>query len=105
MTSILIYMTAPAAEAEKIASRLLDKGLIACANIMAPHTAVYKWQGKVEKGAETAVIMKTREELFEAAREEICSLHSYECPCIVALPITAGHEPFLQWISGQTETG
>lgn len=103
MKAILIYMTCPTGdEAEKIAAHLLDKGLIACANIMAPHRAIYKWQGKVERGEETAMILKTRENLFEQVRAEICALHSYECPCIVAAPLIAGHEPFLQWVAEQT---
>lgn len=103
MSAIMIYITcAGSEEAEKIASHLLDRGLVACANIMAPHRAIYKWQGKVENAQETAMIVKTREGLFEQVRAEICAMHSYECPCIVAVPLVAGHEPFLQWINEQT---
>jgi len=102
MKPILIYVTTPAGEGEKIAAALLEKNLVACANIMAPHQSIYKWKGKVERGTESVVIFKTRESLFEQVRAEICALHSYECPCIVALPIVAGHEPFLQWIEEQT---
>ncbi len=54
---ILIYMTcADEAEARKIAAALLDERLIACANIMAPHTALYSWKGKREESREVAVI-------------------------------------------------
>ncbi len=101
--NIFIYITcASSEEARKIASSLVDRRLVACANIMAPHEAVYQWKGRVETGAEVAVIMKTRAELFEQVKEAILKLHSYETPCIVALPIEAGHAPFLQWIEEET---
>ncbi len=102
MENIMIYMTAPEGEAEKISEALVEKRLVACANILAPHKAVYRWGGKVERGEERAVIFKTRAELFEKVREDICALHSYECPCIVSWPITQGHEPFLDWIGLET---
>jgi periplasmic divalent cation tolerance protein len=100
---VLIYMICPTeAEAEKIAASLLEERLIACANIMAPHKALYNWKGKKEEGHEIAVIMKTRTDLFNQAEEKARGLHSYECPCIVALPIAAGHAPFLGWIKSET---
>ncbi len=103
MTSFFIYITCPdREEAHKIAASLVEQRLVACANIMAAHEAVYQWKGKVETATEVAVIMKTRLELFEKTKEAILKLHSYETPCIVALPIEAGHEPFLQWIQAET---
>lgn len=100
---IIIYMTAPTAgEAERIAAALLDENLVACANIMASHTALYRWKGNMERGQEVAVIMKTRAALFNKAKETIARLHSYECPCIVSWPIEKGHAPFLEWIKEET---
>ena len=103
MTAIMIYMTCPVAEARPIARALLERRLIACANIMPPHESLYWWQGKIDNGSESAVVMKTRPELFEKARAAICELHSYDCPCIVAWPLTVGHDPFLKWIEAETE--
>lgn len=103
MTNILIYMTCGSAEeAERIATHLLEKSLVACANIMAPHKAIYKWEGKIETGEEASMILKTQGKLFEQVRAEVCSMHSYDCPCIVSVPIEEGHKPFLQWINEQT---
>jgi len=103
MKAILIYMTcATNDEARKIAAVLLDKKLVACANIMPPHTALYSWQGKREESQEVSVILKSRAGLFEAIRAEVVAHHSYDCPCIVALPIEAGHTPFMEWIEAQT---
>lgn len=103
MEFIIVYVTAPSQqESEKIAAALLDKKLIACANIFPPHTALYRWKGKTERAQEHAVIMKTRAILFDRVREEIAALHSYECPCIVSWPIEKGHAPFLRWIGEET---
>lgn len=104
MSNIVIYVTcAGKEEAETISRALLEERLIACANIMAEHSSLYRWEGKFENSVEVAMILKTRESLFEQVRQKICALHSYDCPCIVALPITQGHEPFLQWIGEETE--
>ena len=104
MSLLIIYTTFPSsAEAETIAKALVESRLVACANIMAPHKAFYWWDGKVQNGTETAVIFKTRAELFEKAKEKILELHSYDTPCIVAWPIEKGHEAFLQWIEAETK--
>ena len=103
MSYFTVYTTFPnLAEAQKIAQHLLEQRLVACANIMAPHQSLYWWQGKIETAQEVAVIFKTRADLFENVAAAIKSLHSYDVPCIVALPIAAGHEPFLEWIEAET---
>lgn len=103
MKAILIYLTCGSREeAEAIGSHLVEQKLVACANIMPPHHSIYSWDGKVERSEEVVVVLKTQSTLFEKVREEIVSKHSYDCPCIVALPIAAGHEPFLNWIEAQT---
>ena len=77
--AIIIYVTcANTSEAETIASALVEKRLIACANILPPCAAVYRWEGKIEKGSEVAMILKTRAAIFEDVRKAICALHSYE---------------------------
>lgn len=102
MSAILIYVTcANAEEAKKIAGELVERKLIACANIMQPHTAVYPWEGQVQTGAETAMILKSYDSKFLEIKQAICAMHSYECPCILALPVKIGHEPFIDWIGAQ----
>lgn len=104
VTPILIYMTAAdKVEAVKISQALLEEKLVACANIMAPHTALYRWESQVKRSEEVAVIFKTRADLFDRARDIITARHSYDCPCVVALPITDGHQPFLDWIAAETD--
>lgn len=104
MDLVFVYMTCPSeSEAQGIVSALLEKRLIACANISAPVRSLYRWQGKIEDSREVAVIMKTRAALFVRVKEAACALHSYECPCIVSWPLGAGHEPFLEWIKEGTD--
>ena len=104
MSPLFVYITcADHAEAREIADAVVGQRLAACANILAPHESVYWWEGKVQQGQEVAVILKTRAELFEKLETAIKSLHSYDVPCIVALPIEKGHGAFLEWI--QRETG
>ncbi|GJL84939.1 MAG: divalent-cation tolerance protein CutA [Micavibrio sp.] len=105
MSVITIYTTCSnKEEAQKISKALVEARLVACANIMSPHEAVYWWEGKVEQSEEVAVIFKTREELFEAAKDKICELHSYDCPCVVAWPVTNGHASYLEWVSGEARS-
>lgn len=89
-------------EARQIASALVAERLAACANLLPGMESVYRWQGKVESETEIVIIAKTRESLFEQLRARIVELHSYDCPCIVALPITDGHPEFLSWIRQNT---
>ncbi len=103
MDAILIYMTCrDESEAETIVRRLLEDRLIACANISGAQRSFYHWQGAIESNAETIVIMKSRAELLEQIRAKVVALHSYDCPCLLAIPIVAGHEPFLRWLEEET---
>ncbi|MCB1651590.1 MAG: divalent-cation tolerance protein CutA [Alphaproteobacteria bacterium] len=104
MQTLLVYATFENEEqAGKIARILLEKRLIACANIFPPHQSLYEWQGEIKNEKETAALFKTTSENFEALRETILKHHSYECPCIMAWGIQHGHPPFLQWIKEQTD--
>lgn len=95
----LLYVTcAKHEEAVRIARTLLDERLIACANVMAPHTAVYRWQEQVQQEPEVGMLLKTQADLTGRVSERIRSLHSYSVPCVVALPIQGGNPEFLTWI-------
>jgi periplasmic divalent cation tolerance protein len=100
---IFVYITvASREEAEKIARSLVEDELAACVNIFPGMHSVYRWQGKVEEGDEIVLIAKTRATLFEHLAERVKRLHSYSCPCIVALPIVDGLPDYLQWIAQST---
>ena len=99
----MIYVTAESKdEALRIGRSLVEARLAACANILPPMTSVYRWEGAVQEDSEVALILKTRQELVESLTERIKELHSYDCPCVVALPIIGGNPDFLQWIDSET---
>jgi periplasmic divalent cation tolerance protein len=103
MSETMIYVTAGSNdEARRIGHSLVEARLAACANILPPMTSVYWWEGAVQEDSEVAMILKTRQDLVESLIERIRELHSYDCPCVVALPITGGNPDFLQWIDSQT---
>jgi len=100
LTYILVMITTSSKEeAEKIAIALLEKKLIACANIFGPASSRFWWQDKIDEAEEYIVFMKTEERLFEEVAKHIKRLHSYEIPEIIALPIVKGSKPYLEWIS------
>ncbi len=102
---ILLYCTfGSVKEAETIIDALLDKKLVACANRLPAITSYYTWQNKRETSEEIAVIFKTTDANFSLAEFAICQLHSYDCPCIIALPVSNGHQPFLSWIENNVGT-
>ncbi len=94
-------MTASPREVDDICSTLLGRKLIACANIMPAHKAMYRWEGRVQSENECAVIMKSTAEKFGDIEAALKELHSYDVPCLVQLDIKQGHAPFLQWIGEQ----
>jgi periplasmic divalent cation tolerance protein len=103
MTNCLVYMTAASKdEALAIGTALVEQRLAACANVIDGMISVYRWEGKVQHDAEAVLIAKTREELVPALTEKVKALHSYTCPCVVALPITGGNGAFLDWIAAET---
>jgi len=99
MTHIIALMTtANKQEAQRIVRLLLDKHLIACANILGPIESQFWWREKIEKASEILVLMKSDEKLFEKLSETIKKMHSYETPEILALPIVKGWRPYLEWL-------
>ena len=103
MPATLVYVTASSREeALKISRTVVEERLAACANVFQPITSVYWWEGKVQEEGETSFILKTRADLVEALTQRVRGLHSYTCPCVVALPIAAGNPAFLSWIENET---
>ena len=92
--------TATKTEAVKIAKSLLKEQLIACTNILGPMQSLYRWKGRIENATEFLLLCKTTKTNVSAAKNLIVKLHSYECPCIISLPIEDGNEEYLEWIKG-----
>src|SRR5260370_23548716 len=85
-------------DAERIATAVVERGLAACVNVVPGVVSVYRWKGAVHRDEERLLVIKTRGERFEALREALVSLHPYEVPELLALPIAGGHAPYLAWL-------
>jgi len=86
-------------EAEKIGKELVTSRLAACVNILDNMNSFYLWQGKIQDAAEVVMIAKTTEDRIPELIKKVKSIHSYDCPCIVSLPVSGGYQPFLDWIA------
>jgi periplasmic divalent cation tolerance protein len=95
---LVLTTVARAEDGERIAEALVARRLAACVNVLPGVRSVYRWKGAVEREDERLLLIKTRAERFSALREAIVSLHPYEVPEVVALPIEAGHAPYLEWL-------
>lgn len=99
----LVYVTAAdAPEADRIANAVVTERLAACVNILGLIQSLYFWQGKLEHGTEVAMLFKTTQSRVSALIDRVKSLHSYECPAILVLPVVGGNDAFLQWIQDET---
>ena len=83
----------------KLANRLVESGLAACVNIMAPCTSVYIWQDSLETVEEIPLLIKALKQNYRAIEKEIQSIHPYELPEIIAVPLTDGLPQYLNWIA------
>ena len=96
---IVVLVTAPSqADAGTIARSIVDAHLAACVSIM-PVTSVYSWENQVHQDQEWQLIIKTEQRQFSELEAKIHTVHPYEVPEIIAVPIVAGSQPYLSWIS------
>ncbi len=100
---IVLTNTGSREEAQKIARALAERKLAACVNIVPAVQSIYWWQGKVETAAEWMLLIKTVHERFEAVRDAIAELHSYDLPECVAISIAEGSAEYLRWIAESVE--
>ena len=98
-TYIIVLVTVSSKqEGEKIAHFLLEKKLIACANIIGPVSSHFHWSGKIETAKEYVIILKSKQKLFGEICKAVKAMHSYEVPEIIALPIIEGSNEYLDWM-------
>jgi len=85
--------------AEDLAGHLITEKLAACVNIIAGITSVYEWQGKIETSQEQLLLIKSHADKYDAIEATIKTIHPYELPEIIAVPIERGLPEYLQWIN------
>jgi periplasmic divalent cation tolerance protein len=97
---LLAFSTFPDIEtARRIAGELVTENFAACANIIPSIESIYRWHGNLESGAETLVLFKTTATGSAAFQEKLKSLHPYEVPEIIFVPVTAGLPDYLRWVA------
>lgn len=102
MKTYFVYMTAKdTEEARDIGRHLVESKLAACVNILDHMNSMYIWQGVFQDDREAVVIAKTTEPKVQDLIAAVKSRHSYDCPCIAAMPIEDGNPDFLKWIVDQ----
>lgn len=100
---VMLYVpTSDAAEAERIAAKVVGARLAACANILPQITSLYWWQGRMEKGSEAVLILKTRPDLAAAASAAVKAAHSYTVPCISLIEVAGNNPDYLSWLHAET---
>ncbi len=99
-----LYTTfASAAEAKKVSRKLLQEGFIACANILPAAVSLFSWQGKHQQAKEVPTLYKTTSRLAAKSMKRLAELHSYECPCIVEIPVGRSHAAYAKWIQASVQ--
>ena len=96
---LVVYITASGENAKDLASALVREKLAACVNRIPGVESTYTWEGRVECDTEDLLIVKTRTDLFDRLKQRVQALHGYDVPEIIAVPIAAGSESYLEWIT------
>ncbi|MEO7085514.1 MAG: divalent-cation tolerance protein CutA [Gemmatimonadaceae bacterium] len=103
-TDALVVLTTVASDEEAVAfvRELLDRRLIACGTLMPGARSLYRWQGKIADEREVVVMLKTRSARLDSLRTAFAELHPYRVPELLAMPVDAGTEKYLEWINAET---
>ena len=104
---IVVFVTCRSVkEAQQIGRTLVDRELVACANILGtPVQSIYRWKNKIELADEVLLLLKSTRSRFAAVESAIRKLHSYDLPEIISLAIAAGSRGYLDWISRSVSGG
>lgn len=98
--NIVILITCPnRREGKKIARHLVKQRLVACVNIIEKINSVFWWQKRVDLANEVLLIAKSKKSLMPKVIRQVKSLHSYQIPEVIALPIVAGNKDYINWIN------
>ena len=98
----VVLMTVPDSETgERLGTILVAERLAACANVIPGVASVFRWEGEVQRAGEVLVILKTTNERVDALRDRAVELHPYDVPEVLALLVTSGHGPYLEWVRAE----
>ena len=104
MSTLLVLTNLPdRASAERLADLVIGQSLAACVNILSPIRSIYRWEGKTQDDREWLLVIKTEQKHFADVEARVRSLHSYQVPEVVALPVVDGSERYLEWVKLATQ--
>jgi periplasmic divalent cation tolerance protein len=104
MDALIALCTCPdAAVADRIARTLVEERLAACVNRLPGVESTYRWNGAVSVDEEVLLVIKTSRARYAALEARLVALHPYEVPELIAVPIGAGHAPYLAWIAREIQ--
>jgi periplasmic divalent cation tolerance protein len=96
---VVLVTVGNAEEADRISQALVEERLAACCTRIPAVRSVYRWEGRVCDEEEVLLVIKTRRGVWDRLTSRVHELHSYDMPEIIALPLVAGSERYLRWIS------
>jgi periplasmic divalent cation tolerance protein len=103
-STVIVLTTMPAdpgegkPDANALGRTLVEEGLAACVNVLPPMESMYRWQGSVHQDAERQLVIKTRTERLDALYGRLRTLHPYDVPEFLVLPVSAGSPSYLEWV-------
>jgi periplasmic divalent cation tolerance protein len=104
MAVLVVFSTFPTADkAAEVARTLVTEQLAACVNLVGPVRSIYRWKGEISDDSETLAVIKTTAERFDAMKARLVELHPYEVAEVIAMPVEAGHAPYLAWVEDETK--
>ena len=104
--AVFVYTTYPSiVEAEQAGRALVERRLCACVNILPGMVSLYWWQGKIDRGEEVVMIIKTRATLAEAVRAAVKEMHSYTTPAILVIALDSVDPDYHAWLMAETQQG
>ena len=92
-------------DAESFCESLVEERLAAGMNILGPCRSVFRWDGEVHHKNEWIVIAQVSKAVYDKFYNAVLAVHPYKTPCLIAVPIEQGYEPFLKWICDMSEEG
>jgi len=103
-TDAIVVLTTVASDEEgvRLVRTLLERRLIACGTLVPGTRSLYRWQGKVADEREVMILLKTRSARLDSLRAAFAELHPYKVPELLAVPVEAGLDKYLEWINGET---
>lgn len=104
---LLCYITCDSVDqAKKIGKHLMEKKLCACVNIFPEMQPMFFWppkSGKIDESKEVVLIAKTVESKYRSVEDEVHKIHTYEVPCVFAIPVKHVAKKYYEWLVGEME--